>query len=115
MIKIYPDINEAKRTILRRDLSEPELPESVRARIKQIFGETLTPEAAVARILADVRTRGDAALRDWTERIDRVALDDLQVPAQEIAAAAAGSVERKIRRTHGPPSVPSAHSSQNVR
>jgi histidinol dehydrogenase len=48
-------------------------------------------DAAVAAILGDVRTRGDAALIDYTNRFDRVALtaDRLRLSADEIAAGAA--------------------------
>ncbi len=38
------------------------------------------PVAAVRAILADVRSRGDAAVRELTERFDGVQLDDLAVP-----------------------------------
>ena len=43
--------------------------------------------SAVADVLDDVRTRGDVALRELTERFDRVALDDFEVGADEFAAA----------------------------
>lgn len=48
-------------------------------------------EQAVRAILADVQARGDAALIDYTQRFDRLALtaQTLRVPAAEIAAAAA--------------------------
>jgi histidinol dehydrogenase len=42
---------------------------------------------AVAEIIADVKARGDAALRGLTERFDHVVLDELRVPAAEILAA----------------------------
>jgi histidinol dehydrogenase len=42
---------------------------------------------AVAEIIADVKARGDAALRGLTERFDHVVLDELRVPAAEIVAA----------------------------
>jgi histidinol dehydrogenase len=45
------------------------------------------PVAAVQAILADVRARGDAAVRDATSKFDKVELDDLRVPAAEIEAA----------------------------
>ncbi len=45
--------------------------------------------AAVADVLDDVRTRGDAALRELTERFDRVVLDDFEVGEPEFAAAEA--------------------------
>ncbi|MGA2802813.1 MAG: histidinol dehydrogenase [Acidimicrobiales bacterium] len=45
------------------------------------------PVAEVRAIVDDVRVRGDAALRDYTARFDRVDLDTLQVPSSEIAAS----------------------------
>ncbi len=38
-------------------------------------------------IVDDVRARGDAALREYTARFDRVELDDIRVPGREIAQA----------------------------
>ncbi|GAB4427909.1 MAG: histidinol dehydrogenase [Bacteroidia bacterium] len=46
-------------------------------------------EDRVAPILADVRTRGDAALRDYTARFDGVQIEDLAVGPDELAAAGA--------------------------
>jgi histidinol dehydrogenase len=43
--------------------------------------------AAVREIIAGVRARGDAALREYTERFDGCALDDLRVPKAETKAA----------------------------
>ncbi len=40
---------------------------------------------AVEHILADVRDRGDAAVRELTERFDGVAHDDLQVPKEVLS------------------------------
>lgn len=45
------------------------------------------PVAAVREILAEVRRDGDAALRRFSERFDGVTLQDIAVPAAEIAAA----------------------------
>ena len=45
------------------------------------------PVAAVRSILAEVREGGDAAVRACTERFDKVTVDDLEVPASELAAA----------------------------
>ncbi|MDQ3617332.1 MAG: histidinol dehydrogenase [Pseudomonadota bacterium] len=44
--------------------------------------------AAVAEILRDVRERGDVALRELTQRLDRVVLEDFRVGEAEIEAAA---------------------------
>ncbi len=45
--------------------------------------------AIVAEIIATVRERGDAALRDYTARFDKAQLDSLQVTPAEIEAAVA--------------------------
>ncbi|MCB0201988.1 MAG: histidinol dehydrogenase, partial [Anaerolineae bacterium] len=55
--------------------------------IEAIFGQRITPDEAVRRILADVRGRGDDSLREWTLRIDGVALDAMAVSPAQIAAA----------------------------
>lgn len=41
----------------------------------------------VSGVIAEVRARGDAALRDFTERFDGLRLGDLRVPAAELEAA----------------------------
>ena len=52
--------------------------------------EASGPIDAVRAIIADVRARGDAAVRDLTERFDGCAIDDLAVPRGAIDAALAG-------------------------
>ncbi len=111
-IRIYT-VDEAKQTILkRRRWDEWPIPDRVREGIRQVFGEELTPEEAVRRIVQDVRERGDAALREWTERADRVTPAYLEVSLEEIEAAydqvspdvvsalefAAGRIERFHRK-----------------
>ncbi len=44
-------------------------------------------EGIVSDIIANVRANGDAALRDYTERFDKVRIDDLAVSAEEISEA----------------------------
>src|SRR5919205_4681117 len=70
MLKQY-DPQTARETILKRTPPD-EFPVSqgVLARIAELFGEPLTPEGAVSRILNDVRRNGDTALQDWTRRLD---------------------------------------------
>jgi histidinol dehydrogenase len=90
MIPIYDDIPQAQATILRRAAwDEQQMPIAVLDGIERIFGQRLTPEQAVAAVLADVRKRGDAAVLEWSGRIDGSALDTLAVPQHEIDAAAA--------------------------
>lgn len=48
-----------------------------------------TLQAEVEQIVAAVRTRGDAAVREFTQRFDGLRIDDLRVTAVEFAAAEA--------------------------
>src|SRR5438552_4212421 len=54
------------------------------------------PVAAVQAILADVKERGDAAVRDLTERLDGVSLDGLRVAQAELDAAL-GALPTELR------------------
>lgn len=76
------DPQTARQTILKRTPPD-EFPVSARVmdNIEKLFGERLTAEAAVTRILKDVRTRGDAALQDWTKRLDSLDLKPAPVSA----------------------------------
>lgn len=86
LFPIY-DLATAQGAILkRRTWAETTYPHSVLERLETIFGEALTPEVAVGRILADVRHRGDAALFDWSQRIDGASQADIRVPARELEA-----------------------------
>ncbi len=87
LLRIY-DPAEARTTLLARNpVDDVEVTPTLAAGIKRVFGESLTPDQAVRRLLIDVRRRGDAALGEWTQRIDGVSLDDLRVPSQDLATA----------------------------
>ncbi len=67
-------------------------PQAAIARLRQIEERTSSSgvenaEATVRDVIAAVRSRGDAAVREFTARFDRVELDDLRVPQQEIEAS----------------------------
>jgi len=55
-------------------------------RLKELFG-TDDPEQAVRQIIDQVRSRGDAALIEYTLRIDGVKLSSLEVSKEQIASA----------------------------
>ncbi len=67
---------------------------------------------AAAEIIAEVRERGDSALRELTKKYDRARVDVFRVTANEIAAAAAQLTQeqvdaidlaiRNVRRFHEP-------------
>ena len=62
------------------------------------------PMRAVREIVADVRARGDAALRDLTERFDGCRVDDLRVPNSALTAALDGldpAVRESLDYAHG--------------
>ena len=110
MLKIYT-AEAALRTILRRPLpGEIAVSPTLAARLEQLFGGPTRPEEAVARILADVRERGDAALQDWESRLDglrqpglRVAGDDLRAALEALDPETRRALELaagRIRRFH---------------
>jgi histidinol dehydrogenase len=53
------------------------------------------PVAEVRAILADVRGRGDAAVREYTRRFDGVELEELRVPPEELEAAV-GRIDARL-------------------
>ena len=102
------DPQTARQTILKRTPPD-EFPVSQRILdgIAGLFGEPLTPEEAVNRILKDVRTNGDSALQKWTQALDgldlrpapvaeaaiRAALDSISPARREALELAAGRIE----------------------
>jgi histidinol dehydrogenase len=52
------------------------------------------------RIVSDVRERGDAALRDYTERLDRIRLETFAVSSEEFAAAETALTGEQLAALH---------------
>ena len=67
------------------DLSS--LPQSALQRTRELFGPEATPEDSVLRMLRDVRTDGDSAVRRYAKLMDDADLSELEVPAAELEAA----------------------------
>ncbi len=87
-LPIFDDLTQARATILKREsLRDTTLPDRLRQSLETLFGEPITAEEAVRRIIRSVRERGDAALLDWNRRIDGAELDTLAVPEDDINAA----------------------------
>jgi len=59
----------------------------LRRRLPRPAAQTEPPVEEVRAVLAEVRERGDAALRDFAARYDGVELDDLRVSPDEVARA----------------------------
>jgi histidinol dehydrogenase len=87
MLKQY-NPQTARQTILKRTPPD-EFPVSPRllGGISQLFGERLTPDEVVSRILKDVRMDGDSALQKWTQRLDDLDLKPDPVPKALIQSA----------------------------
>ena len=82
------DAPTAQQTILRRlAWDELNIPDPILDRLEELFGQRISPDEAVRRILADVRQKGDAAILDYTRRIDGVELPGLVVSKAQIQAA----------------------------
>ena len=78
------DVATAQSSILRRPAwDEIEISEGLADGIETIFGERIGADEAVRRILRDVRRRGDAALREWAQRIDGVSVPAIVVTAEQ--------------------------------
>lgn len=80
---------ELRLLLQRRAVDDVEVSEAVARRTEQIFGERLSPEEAVRRIIADVEAHGDAAVCDYAERIDGVKLTPERFFADEDEVAEA--------------------------
>ncbi|MBI3041074.1 MAG: histidinol dehydrogenase, partial [Chloroflexi bacterium] len=86
-MKIIEGFKSAKEILSRQVPAElyPVSP-ALRQSLKEIFGVD-EPEAAVRQIIDEVRNRGDAALLDYTLKIDGVALTSLEVTREQRGSA----------------------------
>jgi histidinol dehydrogenase len=89
---------EARATILKRaPVGEVSLTPSLARSIERVFGRVIGPDEAVRQVLAEVRSDGDVAVINWTEKIDGVRLAKLSVPQADINAAYL-SIEPELRQ-----------------
>ena len=96
--RLITDVDVARQTLLKRhSLRDYSVSEEALQRSESLFGERLSPEESVKRIIKSVRERGDRALIDWNRALDGVELDDLRVSTDEMAAALA-QIAPELRR-----------------
>ena len=75
---------------IERDIKiaeEVELPSHVKRRIRETFGHDLTADQVVTQIIRNVRENGDAALFEYSEKLDGAVISKFEVTAEEIEAA----------------------------
>ena len=85
-MKIIEGFPQAKSALSRQIPTEPHISPALKQRLKKMFG-TEEPEPAVRQIIEEVRSRGDAALFDYTSSIDGVELTSLEINKQQITNA----------------------------
>ncbi len=80
---------ELRELLTRPFVDEVEVTAAFQARTEAVWGAPLSPEEVVARILQDVRTRGDAAVIEYAAKLDgaRLTPDTLWVSEGEWEAA----------------------------
>ncbi|MBM3189218.1 MAG: histidinol dehydrogenase, partial [Chloroflexi bacterium] len=87
-IRIVHGAAEGRRTLLRRQpLEEYAVSPELQREIERLFGEPLTPDQVVERILGDVRAEGDSALRRYSRLLDCAELTAIRVPEERLALA----------------------------
>jgi histidinol dehydrogenase len=82
-----PQFREVIRGREREGFTTPTLDPATLQRLEVLFGRTISAQDAVREIVADVRARGDIALREWTSRIDGVDVPTAQVSRAALEAA----------------------------
>lgn len=88
IVRIVYGAEAARQTLLARQPLDEYAPSPELARsIERLFGEPLTPDQVVARILSDVAREGDAAVRRYSALLDGARDTTLRVPAERIEQA----------------------------
>jgi len=86
-VRILYGAETGRQSVLeRQQLDEMEVSPVLAEGIERLFGEPLTPDQVVARILKDVRARGDEAVRHYSELLDSSTLS-IKVPVARLKQA----------------------------
>jgi histidinol dehydrogenase len=103
--RLIADLTEARRLLTRRrGFEETRLSPLMQDGIRRVFGEDLTAEQVVDRILTAVRTEGDAAVERYTSAFDGRAPETLEVPREDWSVALAAldpSLQTALRTAAG--------------
>ncbi len=87
-MKIYTDINEAKKALFtRRSWEDLQLSPATQKAIAETFGRPMTASDVVQHIVNEVRGKGDEVVRDFTRKIDKIEPGNLKVGRREMYSA----------------------------
>ena len=87
-MRIIRNAEEGRRLLLdRKPLDNEELPMAIRETTFRTFGQELSPEEVVRRIIRDVREDRDNAVRFYNSQLDGGQAEALRVTDEEIQAA----------------------------
>ena len=87
-LKVVRGVEKGKREFSRFDpLDFGSLPQEVISKTHEVFGDGVLPRDSVSLILNAVRSKGDAAVREYARLLDGVDLESLEVTDQEIEKA----------------------------
>ena len=87
-MRIIRNAEEGRQLLLsRRPLEADELPMEIRETTFRTFGQEISPDEVVRRIIRDVREDGDNAVRYYNSKLDGATVGDLRVSRDEITAA----------------------------
>ena len=85
LLKTYVGLEAGQEVLAQRRQPKASTPTAEsRRRTIEIFGEDITPELSVRRILDDVRRDGDEAVRNYTRLLDGMDDEALEVDKQKI-------------------------------
>jgi len=87
-MRIIRNAEEGRQLLLsRRPIESSELPMDMQEGIFRTFGQELSPDEVVRRVIRDVREDGDNAVRFYNTKFDGAHTEDLRVSDAEIRAA----------------------------
>jgi histidinol dehydrogenase len=88
VVKRVEGFDKASQLLTRTKVSEHlTMPPTLAAQTRRIFGQELSVQEVVNRIICQVRDQGDKALFEYTEKLDGVRLGSLEIDRREVADA----------------------------
>ena len=98
-LRLIRGIDHADQVLARTDpLDFSALPAAVLAQTQRVFGDGVTPQQSVSRILEDVRCQGDDAVRRYAKLLDDADLEDFKVSGQQMEQARS-QVSKELRES----------------